>query len=886
MKELSKLTKQQLLDYIQNGGYDKRSYFDLVEEAPYAIFIHDFGTIVYLNKKGLEIIEEEKKEAVLNKNLFYLFENEKKENIDDRLNKILKNEQQPDRQAILKLKNGKRKTLHLKSSKFEFFGRSCVQTFATDITEQEETKKKLEETQYYFKVLADNTEDVVFRMEVVPKRKYTFISPSIEKLTGYKPEEFYENPQLFVDIIHPDNPKIDTEQFIREIFSKPYTVKWKTKSGDAIWTETVNTPIYENGELKVVYGVSRDITEWIKNKEEIINQRESYKNLLQKSPLGILIHDGQKALYANDFILKLISAKSFNEVEVKDIFSYILPEYHEQVKQRITQQQQGKDTPFFEFKGILPNKTIIDLEIKSVPVLFEGKQAFQIIINDPGTKKQLEKEIVRAATAEDLNKKLEREIKQKLDAEKKLIESKIFVENIINSSLDMIVAVDNENRITEFNKAAQKTFGYTKKEILGKKADILFADIQQYNLSNVVIEETEGFFGEIKNKRKDGTLFTSLVTTSTIKNEKGEKIGSMGLSRDISDIKNTQEKLFSQSAKLNLIFQNSSHIIFTVDKNFKLTSFNNNFIALQEAALGVTPKIGTTVIINSGVIYSNEVVKHRTEIHKKAIQGISSVFENELTKKNGEKIWLETYVDPIVLENNQIEEATYIVHDITEKKQAEQLIKEALKEKEILLKEVHHRVKNNLQIISSIINLQSTFVKDESSQDMLKDIQNRIKTMSFIHESLYQTKDFSSINFAEYVQNLAQNLTHSYRLYDKKIEIKVIAKPIFLNLDQSIPCGLIINELVTNAFKYAFKNKNEGEINISITQQNQTVFVIVEDNGLGFPKEIDFKNTESLGLQLVVTLTEQLSGKIELETKKGTKFILSFTNNLKNNNNE
>lgn len=886
MKELSKLTKQQLLDYIQNGGYDKRSYFDLVEEAPYAIFIHDFGTILYLNKKGLEIIEESKKEDVLNKNLFYLFENEKKEKIDERLNKILKNEEQPDRQATLKLKDGKRKKLHLKSSKFEFLGKRCVQTFATDITEQEETKKKLEETQYYFKVLADNTEDVVFRMEVLPEQKYTFISPSIENLTGYKPEEFYENPQLFFDIIQLDNSKTKTERNIKAAFSKPYTVKWKTKNGDEIWTETVNTPIYENGELKVVYGVSRDITEWVKNKEEIINQRESYKNLLQKSPFGILIHDGQKVLYANNFILNFIKAKSLEEVEVKDIFSYILPEYHEQVKQRIAQQAQGNEQPFFEFKGVLPNKTIIDLEIKSVPVVFEGKQAFQIIINDPGTKKQLEKEIVRASTAEDLNKKLEQEIKQKLDAEKKLLESKIFVENIINSSLDMIVAVDNENRITEFNKAAQKTFGYTKQELLGKKAEVLFADIQQYNLSNIEINKNDSFYGEIKNKRKDGSIFTSLVTTTTIKNDKGEKIGSMGLSRDISEIKNTEEKLFTQSAKLNLIFQNSSHIIFTVDKDFKLTSFNNNFIAIQESTMGITPKIGTEVIINSGKIYPNEVVKQRIEIHKKAMQGFSAVFENEVTRKNGEKIWLETYIDPIVLENNQIEEATYIVHDITEKKQAEQLIKEALKEKEILLKEVHHRVKNNLQIISSIINLQSTFVKDAQSQEMLKDIQNRIKTMSFIHESLYQTKDFSSIDFSEYVQNLAQNLTHSYRLYDKKIEINVVAKPIFLNLDQSIPCGLIINELVTNAFKYAFKNKNEGEITININQQNQTIFVSVEDNGIGFPNEIDFKNTESLGLQLVVTLTEQLNGKIELETKKGTKFIVSFINNQKNNSNE
>lgn len=886
MKELAKLTKQQLLDYIHAGGYNDKSYFDLAEEAPYAIFIHEFGVILYLNKKALEIIEEENKENIINKSILTLFQNEPDEIKNERIKKVLKDEKIEEREVTILTKKNNKKRLKLKSTKFKFNGKMCAQTVVTDITLEEKIKKELEVTQYYFNVLAQNTEDIVFRMEVIPARKYTFISPSIEKLTGYKPEEFYADPMLFVKIIHPDKPKIDTEKFIKEVFSKPYTVKWKTKDGQAIWTETINTPIYENGELTVVYGVSRDITEWVLNKQEIEKQRESYKNLLKQSPFGIFIHDGSNVLYANDFAMQLVNETDIEKIKYQSVFKHVLPEYHDLIKHRVEELSKGVEMPFFEFKIRTPNNEIIELEIKSIPIIFEGKSAFQVIINDPGTKKLLEKEKQKSLFAEELNKKLEKHIKQKNEAEKKLLESKLYTENIINSSLDMIIAIDNESKITEFNKAAQKTFGYTKEEVLGKNTEILFAEIGELSQSNKEIEAKEVFFGEIKNKKKDGSIFTSLVTTSIIKNEKGEKIGLMGLSRDISDIKSTQQKLYSQSVKLNTIFQNSSHIIFTVDKNFKLTSFNNNFIALQESVLGLTPKIGMEIIKNSDSIYSQEEVQKKIKNHKKAFLGLSSVFENEVTKRNGEKIWLETYIDPIFLQNNQIEEATYIVHDVTDKKQTETLIREALKEKEILLKEVHHRVKNNLQVISSIINLQSTFVKDTISLEMLKDIQSRIKTMSFIHESLYQTNNFLSLDFSEYVKNLAHNLNRSYYQKNKNIDINVNAKPIFLNLDQSIPCGLIINELVTNAFKYAFINKTTGEIAINISEKEQTVTLIVSDNGIGFPKNIDFENTETLGLQLVVTLIEQLNGKIKIENKNGTKFILSFLNNLKNNNNE
>ena len=248
--------------------------------------------------------------------------------------------------------------------------------------------------------------------------------------------------------------------------------------------------------------------------------------------------------------------------------------------------------------------------------------------------------------------------------------------------------------------------------------------------------------------------------------------------------------------------------------------------------------------------------------------------------KHDNLVWREIYLNPITDERGNVIEISGIGHDITEKKLADEKIRQSLQEKEVLLKEVHHRVKNNLQVISSILNLQSSYVKDTSTLNILKESQNRIKSMAFIHESLYQTKDFSSINFSEYVVNLSHNLIHSYANFDHEIKLNLDIQNVFLNLDLAIPCGLIINEIVSNALKYAFIDNSEGgEITIRMYIQEDDLILIIGDNGIGLSSDIDYRNTESLGLQLVVTLTDQLNGSIELDRRRGTVYTIIFKQN-------
>ena len=214
--------------------------------------------------------------------------------------------------------------------------------------------------------------------------------------------------------------------------------------------------------------------------------------------------------------------------------------------------------------------------------------------------------------------------------------------------------------------------------------------------------------------------------------------------------------------------------------------------------------------------------------------------------------------------------------DITQRKNAENQIKSSLNEKKILLQEIHHRVKNNMQIISSLLNLQTRYVNDEEAVNILKESQNRVKSMAMIHEKLYQSKDLSHINFDDYIQSLVSNLFYSYN--KEKTDIKPIFKVdnLSLNIDTAVPCGLIISELVSNSLKYAFPPETEGEILISLKLMDDKYELIIRDNGMGMPVDIDFNKLETLGLLLVNTLTEQLDGEITIIRDKGTEFIIRF----------
>jgi PAS domain S-box-containing protein len=219
---------------------------------------------------------------------------------------------------------------------------------------------------------------------------------------------------------------------------------------------------------------------------------------------------------------------------------------------------------------------------------------------------------------------------------------------------------------------------------------------------------------------------------------------------------------------------------------------------------------------------------------------------------------------------------TSIIRDVTERKKTEKMLEKSLHEKEILLKEIHHRVKNNLMIISSLLNLQSDYIKDEESKNIFKESQNRARSMALIHERLYQSIDLKRMDFGDYIRSLSTELLHTYEVDPGLIKLKINVEDIFLDINTAIPLGLIVNELVTNSLKHAFPEGNSGEINVDFHPIDDYYEFTVKDNGVGFPEDIDYQNTESLGLQIVTSLTDQIDGEITLDRNNGTKFKITF----------
>lgn len=350
-----------------------------------------------------------------------------------------------------------------------------------------------------------------------------------------------------------------------------------------------------------------------------------------------------------------------------------------------------------------------------------------------------------------------------------------------------------------------------------------------------------------------------------------------GFAHDITERIKNQEQIKEQTAKLKAIFESGSQLMWTINHKKEITSFNQNYANALYKLYGFYPTVNKSIRqLNNGT--TKPYQQFWDEKYSIAFSGQPIEFTTERFNGDGSKVYRQYVLYPIKDQNNQVIEVSGLGIDITENKLYEEKITQSLKEKEVLLKEVHHRVKNNMQVISSILNLQSSYVTDEYALNLLKESQNRIKTMAYIHESLYQNKTFSSINFSDYITTLVNNILHSYTASIQKVKLELNLQKIILNLDTSIPAGLIINELVTNAIKHAFKDVNQGILLINLYTKDNILFLEVSDNGKGFPKEIDFKNTNSLGLQLVNTLIEQLNGTIELKenTNKGAGFYINF----------
>ncbi|MFL5753536.1 MAG: PAS domain S-box protein, partial [Bacteroidia bacterium] len=1018
-----------------------------------------------------------------------------------------------------------------------------IQGISRDISLQKQNEMALFESERTLSNLFSNLPGMAYRCFNDDKWTMKFISNGCKELTGYEPKELIDNKKRsYASIVYPEDYAVGKKEIAQaleqgKIFEIEYRVTHKNGTEKWVWEK--GEGVYSNtGELLYIEGFITDISQRKLYEKELNQQWTNYKTVVDHSPNGILIHSGGKVVFANKAAVKISGFEKEEELKQISLFDILLPEFRPMALERVKRVTEGEVVPPQEYRALTAKNQLIEIEVMATLIVFNGQPAVQVIISDLSAQKMLHRETLRAQLAEESNRNLQLEIEQRKKTELQLQQTQNYLRMIIDSSLDMICASDNKGMITEFNYAAQKTFGYKASEVIGKPISILYAHPDDRDeVYDQLINTNMAYSGEVQNRKKTGEPFISYLSASVLKNEKGEIIGSMGVSRDITEVKKQEQEIINQSAKLKAIFESSSHLIWTVNRNHELTSFNKNFANTLTDKFNIQPQLNKSVhsllketdrlaytlywyplyqqvfegnnlkferldvdsknqhlyreiflhpiyneknevveisciahditenksyekqiteqsaklkaIFESGDqliwsvnrnialtsfnknysdaifdlyevypeinrdierpktmftteeyhgfwdekyeevfegksvefvtermnkkgvkkyrqvylhpiydenknvvevsgmayditelrFYEQETIKQgaklkaifdsgshmiwsidrsfmitssnenfnktfrfstgdnlsdytqkdkhsdkvdpeerkmRAEKYARAFKGESQHFEVKLFNEDGTAYWAEVFLEPVYDNNGEVYELSGIAHNITERKTAEEQIRQSLKEKEVLLKEVHHRVKNNLQVISSILNLQSTYARDSSTLNLLKECQNRIKSMAFIHESLYQTKDFTEINFSEYVLVLVKNLMHSYSSIDNRIKTRFEVENLLLNLDTSIPCGLIVNELVSNALKYAFPDNKEGYIFVQLKREKNKIVLSISDNGIGLPKDLDYRNTESLGLQLVVTLVEQIGGEIAINTEKGTNFTITF----------
>ncbi len=439
---------------------------------------------------------------------------------------------------------------------------------------------------------------------------------------------------------------------------------------------------------------------------------------------------------------------------------------------------------------------------------------------------------------------------------------------VVDSMGDGVMVLDLQNRIVDVNPIVQQLIGRPTPELLGQPIEQVWPDWNS---------QTDHFHGgitkEIMVTLKDGQHIFD-VRISPLNDWRGGLVSQVVVLRDITERKKAEELVHESEEKFRTIFENASDEIVYLDKNGVIIDINKK----SEEIFGYKRDeiIGKNFVElqSLGTEYKAEAIHFFKDVVTSG-HPVPALIELELKHKNGSKIFAEVS-HRLIKKNGEVEGILAILRDVTERKLTEEKLKASLKEKEILLQEIHHRVKNNLQVISSLLSLQSAHVRDTEYTEMLKESQNRIRSMALIHENLYQSEDLTNVDFEKYIETLIHALVRSYRVSTDRITVTTKVENVFLGVDAAIHCGLIINELVSNSLKHAFPGR-KGEITVRLRPVDGAVELTVSDNGVGIPEDIDFKNTESLGLRLVKILAEhQLDGKIRLDRSGGTAFHITF----------
>lgn len=457
-----------------------------------------------------------------------------------------------------------------------------------------------------------------------------------------------------------------------------------------------------------------------------------------------------------------------------------------------------------------------------------------------------------------------------MSAKTKSVDLPFLLQSIVTSAEDAIVAKDMDGTILFWNQGAQKLYGWKPEEVVGKSITVIIPSIKHSEFLDIMDSLPLGKkleHHETIRMAKDGKLVQVSVTISPIYDNSGTIIGASSIARDITK----QKAIQNERAMLASIVDSSEDGIYSMTLSGIIISWNRG----AEKIFGYRSQeiLGRSVSLLAPREHQDEM----SSLLEKIRDGEHiDHYETIRIRKDESVLDVSLTISPIRGAHGTVVGASTIARDITERKKKDDLIRSQLSEKEVLLQEIHHRVKNNLQVISSLLELHSRYArKNEHKDAAFRESIERIRAISLVHEKLYRTENLATIDLRSYISSLSEDLLNSYRVSNSAINISIVGDTYSVPLNTAVPLGLVLNELITNSIKYAFVGKAGGEITVSIRCEEK-LQIALSDNGCGLPQDLDFLSSNTFGFKIVKLLMDQMQGTIELSrTPPGTMFRLA-----------
>lgn len=594
--------------------------------------------------------------------------------------------------------------------------------------------------------------------------------------------------------------------------------------------------------------------QWTKAREKLRESEEKFRNLAQQSPNMIFINKRGRVVYANEKCQEVMGYRreEFYSPDF-DFLILIAPEYRDTIFAAFNSHMRGEELSPLEYALLTKKSERIDAILATKLIRYEGETAILGIVTD---------------------------ITERKKAEQALCESEERFQQIAENAQAWTWEVDASGLYTYVGSVVEKMLGYRPEEIVGKKHfyDLLHPDDREQLRNDAFKAFAQKLpFREFINRniRKDGETVWLSTSGIPVIDEEGNLLGYRGADTDITERKQAEEKLRSSEERYRLLAEKSPLGLSIIGRDGSYKYINDQFKRMFGYALDDIPT-GREWFRKA---YPDE--EYRKKVISTWLSDLESAESSEprpriysVTCKNGEV--KEVLFRPVTTETG---DEFVLYEDITERVRTDKQLKASLREKEVMLREIHHRVKNNLQVISSLLNMSCMQTQNQEAIALLADAQTRVLAMALIHSQLYQTERFDRMDMGILVRSLFAHLANVYATRSRFVTPVILeGTGVFLPITQAIPCSLVLNEVISNIFKHAFKEGQRGTVEISVQNPtNSRIHIRIKDDGVGIPEDIDIHETYSIGLSLIRTLVQdQLEGTLQINRNNGTEFIMEF----------